>query len=130
MRKIRIQKEDIDAILSGVRFFTVTLDADGKVIKTNTRNTNTVDARRASEIALDLYRRGKKDGYGKYSRYKAISSGDDLIYVFVNCKRKMRECNNILKVSLISAVIELIAVFFSGLFLFKGCCQTGAGKCR
>lgn len=53
-------KEDIDAILSGVRFFTVTLDADGKVIKTNTRNTNTVDARRASEIALDLYRRGKK----------------------------------------------------------------------
>ena len=105
-------KEDIDAILSGVRFFTVTLDADGNVIRTNTRNTNTVDARRAAEIALDLYRRGKKDGYGKYSRYKAISSGDDLIYVFVNCKRKMRECNNILKVSLISAVIELIAVLF------------------
>ena len=36
-------KEDIDAILSGVRFFTVTLDADGNVIRTNTRNTNTVD---------------------------------------------------------------------------------------
>lgn len=112
-------KEDIDAILSGVRFFTVTLDADGKVIKTNTRNTNTVDARRASEIALDLYRRGKKDGYGKYSRYKAISSGDDLIYVFVNCKRKMRECNNILKVRLISAVIELIAVFFPVYFFSR-----------
>lgn len=112
-------KEDIDAILSGVRFFTVTLDADGKVIKTNTRNTNRVDAKRASEIALDLYRRGKKDGYGKYSRYKAISSGDDLIYVFVNCKRKMRECNNILKISLISAVIELIAVFFPVYFFSK-----------
>lgn len=112
-------KEDIDAILSGVRFFTVTLDADGKVIKTNTRNTNRVDAKRASEIALDLYRRGKKDGYGKYSRYKAISSGDDLIYVFVNCKRKMRECNNILKISLISAVIELIAVFFPVYFFSR-----------
>lgn len=112
-------KEDIDAILSGVRFFTVTLDADGKVIKTNTRNTNTVDAKRASEIVLDLYRRGKKDGYGKYSRYKAISSGDDLIYVFVNCKRKMRECNNILKISLISAVIELIAVFFPVYFFSR-----------
>lgn len=112
-------KEDIDAILSGVRFFTVTLDADGKVIKTNTRNTNTVDAKRASEIALDLYRKGKMNGYGKYSRYRAISSGDDLIYVFVNCKRKMRECNNILKISLISAVIELIAVFFPVYFFSR-----------
>ncbi|MBU5430525.1 HAMP domain-containing histidine kinase [Kineothrix sp. MSJ-39] len=112
-------KEDIDAILSGVRFFTVTLDADGNVIKTNTRNTNTVDAERASEIALDLYQKGKKDGYGKYSRYKAISSGDNLIYVFVNCKRKLRECNNFLKTSLISAIIELIAVFFPVYFFSR-----------
>lgn len=112
-------KEDIDAILSGVRFFTVTLDADGKVIKTNTRNTNRVDAKRASEIALDLYRKGKMNGYGKYSRYRAVPAGDDLIYVFVNCKRKMRECNNILKISLISAVIELIAVFFPVYFFSR-----------
>ena len=82
-------KEDIDAILSGVRFFTVTLDADGNVIRTNTRNTNTVDTGRAAEIALSLYQQGKMDGFGTYSRYKAVSSGDDLIYVFVNCKRKL-----------------------------------------
>ena len=29
-------KEDIDAILSGVRFFTVTLDADGKIVYSHT----------------------------------------------------------------------------------------------
>lgn len=112
-------KEDIDTILSGVRFFTVTLDAEGNVIRTNTQNTNTVDARRASKIALDLYRKGKMNGYRKYRRYRAVPAGDDLIYVFVNCKRKMRECNNILKVSLISAVIELIAVFFPVYFFSK-----------
>ena len=112
-------KEDIDAILSGVRFFTVTLDAEGNVIRTNTQNTNTVDARRASEIALDLYRKGKMNGYGKYSRYKAVPAGDDLIYVFVNCKRKMRECSNFLKTSLISAIMELIAVFFPVYFFSK-----------
>lgn len=112
-------KEDIDAILSGVRFFTVTLDAEGNVIRTNTQNTNTVDAERAAEIALDLYRKGKTDGYGKYSRYRAVSSGDDLIYVFVNCKRKLRECNNFLKTSLLSAIIELIAVFFPVYFFSR-----------
>lgn len=112
-------KEDIDAILSGVRFFTVTLDTEGNVIRTNTKNTNTVDAERASEIALDLYRKGKTDGYGKYSRYRAVSSGDDLIYVFVNCKRKLRECNNFLKTSLLSAIIELIAVFFPVYFFSR-----------
>lgn len=112
-------KEDIDAILSGVRFFTVTLDAEGNVIRTNTQNTNTVDARRASEIALDLYRKGKMNGYGKYSRYKAVPAGDDLIYVFVNCKRKMRECSNFLKTSLISAILELIVVFFPVYFFSK-----------
>lgn len=112
-------KEDIDAILSGVRFFTVTMDAEGNVIRTNTQNTNTVDARRASEIALDLYRKGKMNGYGKYSRYKAVPAGDDLIYVFVNCKRKMRECSNFLKTSLISAILELIVVFFPVYFFSK-----------
>ena len=112
-------KEDIDAILSGVRFFTVTLDAEGNVIRTNTQNTNTVDARRASEIALDLYRKGKMNGYGKYSRYRAVPAGDDLIYVFVNCKRKMRECSNFLKTSLISAILELIVVFFPVYFFSK-----------
>lgn len=112
-------KEDIDTILSGVRFFTVTLDAEGNVIRTNTQNTNTVDARRASEIALDLYRKGKMNGYGKYSRYKAVPAGDDLIYVFVNCKRKIRECSNFLKTSLISAIMELIAVFFPVYFFSK-----------
>lgn len=112
-------KEDIDAILSGVRFFTVTLDTEGNVIRTNTKNTNTVDAERASEIALDLYRKGKTDGYGKYSRYRAVSAGDDLIYVFVNCKRKLRECNNFLKTSLLSAIIELIAVFFPVYFFSR-----------
>lgn len=112
-------KEDIDAILSGIRFFTVTLDAEGNVIRTNTQNTNTVDARRASEIALDLYRKGKMNGYGKYSRYRAVPAGDDLIYVFVNCKRKMRECSNFLKTSLISAILELIVVFFPVYFFSK-----------
>ena len=112
-------KEDIDAILSGVRFFTVTLDAEGNVIRTNTKNTNTVDARRAAEIALDLHRKGKTDGYGKYSRYRAVSSGNDLIYVFVNCKRKLRECNNFLKTSLLSAILELIAVFFPVYFFSR-----------
>lgn len=112
-------KEDIDAILSGVRFFTVTLDTEGNVIRTNTQNTNTVDAERAAEIALDLYRKGKTDGYGKYSRYRAVSSGDDLIYVFVNCKRKLRECNNFLKTSLLSAILELIAVFFPVYFFSR-----------
>ena len=112
-------KEDIDAILSGVRFFTVTMDAEGNVIRTNTQNTNTVDARRASEIALDLYRKGKMNGYGKYSRYRAVPAGDDLIYVFVNCKRKMRECSNFLKTSLISAILELIVVFFPVYFFSR-----------
>ena len=97
----------------------MTLDAEGNVIRTNTQNTNTVDARRASEIALDLYRKGKMNGYGKYSRYRAVPAGDDLIYVFVNCKRKMRECSNFLKTSLISAILELIAVFFPVYFFSK-----------
>lgn len=53
-------KEDIDAILSGVRFFTVTLDADGKVIKTNTRNTNTVDAGVLRRLHLTCIEEEKK----------------------------------------------------------------------
>lgn len=112
-------KEDIDTVLSGVRFYTVTLDADGNVLRTNTRNTSTVDAEMASEIAEDLYKKGKTDGWGKYSRYHAISSGDNLVYVFVNCKRRMRECNDFFRTSAISALIELIVVFFPVCFFSR-----------
>lgn len=39
-------KDEIDEILNGVRFFTVTINAEGEMVAANTHNTRTVDEKK------------------------------------------------------------------------------------
>ena len=112
-------KDVIDEILNGVRFFTVTIDGNGKVIAANTHNTRTVNERKAGKIATSLYKEHKTEGYYRYRKYRAVKKGETTVYVFVNTKGKITACQTFIKNSIYSACVELLILIFP-VWFFSG----------
>lgn len=112
-------KDVIDEILNGVRFFTVTIDGNGKVIAANTHNTRTVNERKAGKIATSLYKEHKTEGYYRYRKYRAVKKGETTVYVFVNAKGRITACQTFIKNSIYSACVELLILIFP-VWFFSG----------
>lgn len=112
-------KDVIDEILHGVRFFTVTIDGNGKVIAANTHNIMAVNERTAGKIATSLYKEHKTEGYYRYRKYRAVKKGETTVYVFVNAKGKITACQTFIKTSIYSACVELLILIFP-VWFFSG----------
>ena len=112
-------KDVIDEILHGVRFFTVTIDGNGKVIAANTHNIMAVNERTAGKIATSLYKEHKTEGYYRYRKYRAVKKGETTVYVFVNAKGKITACQTFIKISIYSACVELLILIFP-VWFFSG----------
>ena len=112
-------KDEIDEILNGVRFFTVTINAEGEMVAANTHNTRTVDEKKAEKIVSGLYREHKTEGYYKYRKYRAVNRGENTIYVFVNAKGQLKTCQTLIKNNIFSALVELLILIFP-VWLFSG----------
>ena len=111
------------------RFFTVTLDADGGVVATDTDKIAAVDSDEAAGYARKLTSGGAREGfYGSY-RYRAVAgaggsgTGDadggsagsgsdgDTMYIFLDCTRDLASFRSFLSASLgISAVGWLLVL--------------------
>lgn len=111
--------EGKDEILNGVRFFTVTINAEGEMVAANTHNTRTVDEKKAEKIVSGLYREHKTEGYYKYRKYRAVNRGENTIYVFVNAKGQLKTCQTLIKNNIFSALVELLILIFP-VWLFSG----------
>ena len=106
------------------RFFTVTLDADGGVVATDTDKIAAVDSDEAAGYARKLTSGGAREGfYGSY-RYRAVAgggsgtggadgsgSGGDTMYIFLDCTRDLASLRSFLSASVaISAVGWLLVL--------------------
>ena len=94
------------------RYFTVTIDTDGNVVSTNTKNIAAIDTDQAISIVTSLISKGKT--CGKYGNYKyAIASLNDtnIIYVFLDCTRDFNNFYDFLKTSCLISLAGYAVVF-------------------
>ena len=103
------------------RYFSVTIDADGSVIDSNTEMVAAVDELTASKYALSLYNAGKTSGFISDYRYTcvkmtAIGNGTDsstpssTMYIFLDCARSLGNYQNFLYASIKVGALAFAAV--------------------
>ncbi|MCI6502359.1 MAG: HAMP domain-containing histidine kinase [Clostridia bacterium] len=105
------------------RYFTVTLDVDGKAVSADTKNIAAIDDDRAISIATTVALKGKTSG--RYENYKYVAApfnDGKVMYVFLDCTRDFNSFYDFLKASCFISlagyiVVWLLVVVLSGLVM-------------
>lgn len=90
-----------------VRFFTVTLDSSGGVTSMDMSNIAAVDERQAEQMATDLWRSGRTEGFSSEYRFRMVAAepeggSDDAsrTYLFLDCTRELGQFDSFLRASI------------------------------
>lgn len=105
------------------RFFTVSIDAQGNLISTNTESIAAITSDEAASYALTLWEKGKTSGYWGSYKFTFVPNADETgnsMYIFLDCQRELDTFRNFLLASIgISAVglllVFILVIFFSGI---------------
>ena len=100
------------------RYFTVLLDADGTVLRTDTGRIAAVDAETAQQDALAVWQSGGSGFRGDY-RYAVSTQDGNTLVIFLDCGRSLSAFRSTLLASAAVSVAGLAAVFLL-LLLFSG----------
>lgn len=100
------------------RYFTVLLDADGAVLRTDTGRIAAVDAETAQADALAVWQNGGSGFRGDY-RYAVSAQDGNTLVIFLDCGRSLSAFRSTLLASAAVSVAGLAAVFLL-LLLFSG----------
>lgn len=100
------------------RYFTVLLDADGAVLRTDTGRIAAVDAGTAQADALAVWQSGGSGFRGDY-RYAVSAQDGNTLVIFLDCGRSLSAFRSTLLASAAVSVAGLAAVFLL-LLLFSG----------
>lgn len=100
------------------RYFTVLLDADGAVLRTDTGRIAAVDAETAQADALAVWQSGGSGFRGDY-RYAVSAQDGNTLVIFLDCGRSLSAFRSTLLASAAVSVAGLAAVFLL-LLLFSG----------
>lgn len=105
------------------RFFTVTMDDSGNIIKTDIDKIAAVDDEKAGEYALTIYDNGNECGFCDNYRYinGTLSDGNGL-YIFLDCTKSLNQFHEFLRASILIsvsglAVVSLLVIIFSGVVM-------------
>lgn len=105
------------------RYFSVTLDDDGKVLETQTNNVAAVSKEAAEIFGETVWKKGKETGFYQSYRYKQISQEEGTMILFVDCARELESFRNFLAtsvmVSFLGLFLVLILVLFFSRIIFK-----------
>ncbi len=71
------------------RYFTVTMSAEGEIIKINTERIATVDQDDAADIAEDVWERKSTTGFEDNFRYIKTQEANNYLLVFLDCERNL-----------------------------------------
>lgn len=101
------------------RYFTVTLDSEGKLVESNVDNIVSVSEDDAVTYAEAVYRSSKQKGYYKGYRYAvAEASGNKLIF-FLNISRDTEQQKTVFLISIGISVGMMLIIFVLLFFLSK-----------
>lgn len=101
------------------RYFSVVLNLDGTVVRTDTGRIAAVDTENANNYALSVLKSGRDRGFSDNYRYLKVQSGENYLITFLDCTRKLDSMRTFLLSSVIVsfcgfAVVFLILLIISG----------------
>lgn len=105
------------------RFFSVTMDDSGNIIKTDIDKIAAVDDEKAGEYALEIYDNGNECGSCDNYRYiKGTSSDGNGLYIFLDCTKSLNQFHEFLRAGILIsvsglAVVSLLVIIFSGVVM-------------
>ncbi len=101
------------------RYFTVLMDKDGQVISTDMSKIAGVSQDTAKEYAGSLFTSGKVRGMYEDYKYSAIQSGENTMYIFLDCGRDLFFFRNFLQMSIFISLGGLTVIFILVLIFSK-----------
>ncbi len=101
------------------RYFTVLMDNDGQVISTDTSKIAGVSVDLAKEYAGELFASGKVKGMYEDYKYSAIQSGENTMYIFLDCGKDLFFFRNFLQMSIFISLGGLTVIFILVLIFSK-----------
>lgn len=101
-----------------IRYFTVTLNNDGKVTDSDTGKIAAITSEQAQKYAKEVYK-SKEKGFKNIYRYNVIKNQNNIDVIFVDCRKEILDCRNVLWISIRVSALGLIAVFVLVLIFSK-----------
>ena len=101
------------------RYFSVSLDSDFSVIRTDTSRIRSIDTEEAGALAEKAVNNGKSSGFIGDYRYATTLEHNGYRVVFLDCGRKLEAYNSFLYTSILMAVGGLL-IAFAFIFFFAG----------
>lgn len=92
------------------RFFSVVLDEDGQVIRTDTGQIAAVDEETAGVYAQSVAGSGRTAGFWGDYRYLVLAEGENTQVIFLDCGRSLSSFRTTLLASVALALLGLLAV--------------------
>lgn len=93
------------------RFFTVWLDADGKVTSTHLDNIAAISESEAKDYAQNIFHTKNKKGFYHSYRYQNIATDSGHMIIFLDRQNELSTFNNNIITSISASAAGLIAVF-------------------
>ncbi len=100
------------------RYFTVLMDKDSR-LETNTANIAGVTDETAKGCAKELFANGKVKGMYEDYKYSAIQSGENTMYIFLDCGKDLFFFRNFLQMSICISLGGLTVIFILVLIFSK-----------
>ncbi len=105
------------------RYFSVTFNNNGEVIKVNIDRIAAIDELSAESYATSLYNNSKTKGFFKNYRYQSKTRNTETLYVFIDCQHDLITFREFLYASLLFSLIGIttifLLVFFSSKIILK-----------
>lgn len=101
-----------------IRYFTVSMDNNGNVISSDTGKIAAISSEQAKKYAKEVYQ-SKDKGFKDIYRYNVIKSGSVTEVIFVDCRKEILDCRNVLWTSIRVSALGIIAVFILVLIFSK-----------
>lgn len=101
------------------RYFTVTVNAENKVVSADLGRIAAVSRQTAERYAVELYEKGEKEGFKEYYKYRAVEEEEGIMYVFLDCERELSTFYSFLAMSIFISLSGLSLVFILVLFFSK-----------
>lgn len=105
------------------RYFSVTFNNNGEVIKVNIDRIVAIDELSAESYATSLYNNSKTKGFFKNYRYQSKTRDTETLYVFIDCQHDLITFREFLYASLLFSLIGIttifLLVFFSSKIILK-----------
>ena len=101
------------------RYFSVSLDNDYSVVRTDTSKIYSIDTKEAGKLAAKVVNKGKPSGFIGDYRYATTLEYSGYRIIFLDCGRRLDAYNSFLYTSILMAVGGLVVAFFF-IFFFAG----------